>query len=408
MFNIVYQIILNLNEQFQLYNKTYHQILQAGNRSCEIFLFEYMNVLMIIDGLGAGGVERRMISLIKHLLYNSNYKIQVVVLSTNVHYDYKALDSVKFHFIRRWPKKDLRVFFRIYSICRIFKPEIIHVWGSQPAIYSIPAKVLLKIKMVNSMINDAPVALSFKQWCRSKITFPFSDAIVSNSVSGINVYHPKPQKSHVIYNGFDFTRLKDIPDVQIVKRKYGIGEDKIVVGMVARFENHKDYATFLAAAQLISKGRKDVVFLLVGDGKLLTRFKLLYQTDIGDNLIFMGRQKEVENIISTFDIGVLATFTEGISNSVMEYMALKKPVVATDCPGNREIVVNEVTGYLVPAKRSDSLYEKIVALLENKNIREQFGLHGFQRLQKHFSIEIMASSFLALYDNLRNEKGPNH
>lgn len=363
---------------------------------------------MIIDGLGAGGVERRMISLIKHLLYNSKCQIQVVVLSTNVHYDYKALDNVIFHFIRRWPKKDIRVFYKIYAICRIFKPEIVHTWGSQPAIYSIPAKVLLKIKMVNSMINDAPVVLPVKQWIRAKITFPFSDAIVANSLSGINVYHPEPLKSHVIYNGFDFSRLKDIPAMQIVKRKLGIGEDKMVVGMVARFEKHKDYGTFLATAQRILKDRKDIIFLFVGDGKLLPAFKLLYQTDMGDNLIFMGRQKEVEDIISIFDIGVLATFTEGISNSIMEYMALKKPVVATDCPGNREIIFNEETGYLVPARRSDSMYEKIVFLLENKRMREQFGLHGFQRLQKHFSIEKMANSFLALYDNLINEKDTNH
>jgi glycosyltransferase involved in cell wall biosynthesis len=362
-----------------------------------------MNVLMIIDGLGAGGVERRMISLVRHLMQKPDYRIRVVVLSTNVHYDYKALDKVTFHFIKRWPKKDVRVFFRIISICRSFRPDIIHAWGSQPAMYSIPASLLLNIRMVNNMINDAPPKLPMKQWFRSKLTFPFSAAVVANSMAGLQVYHPALSKSHVIYNGFDFARLEGIPDAKTIKKKYGIDDGKRIVGMVARFEKHKDYRTFLSAAQRVLQDRKDIVFLLAGDGRLLSDFKRMVQAGNENNLIFMGRQKDVEEIISIFDIGVLATFTEGISNSVMEYMALKKPVVVTDCPGNRELVTDQATGFLVPVRNPGSLYEKILMLLENPDLRANFGMAGFQRLQQDFSIEKMANRYILLYETLSHE-----
>src|SRR5690606_31004954 len=105
--------------------------------------------------------------------------------------------------------------------------------------------------------------------------------------------------------------------------------DKKVVGMVAAFSAFKDYKTFINAANIVLEKRNDVVFVCVGDGPKLNECKSIVQKNNSDKIIFTGKQKNVENIVNVFDIGVLSTFNEGISNSIMEYMALSKPVVVT-------------------------------------------------------------------------------
>jgi len=250
--------------------------------------------------------------------------------------------------------------------------------------------------------------LPLKQRIRSGITFPFSSAVIANSHAGINVYKPQSSKAHVIYNGFDFDRIKNLTPAEILKKKYGIPENQFVVGMVARFEKHKDYETFLSAASRILKQGKDAIFLLVGDGRQLPVYESVYSKGFDDRIRFLGRQQNVEEIINIFDIGVLATFTEGISNSVMEYMALKKPVVVTDCPGNREIVVHGKTGFVVPVKNPDRLAEKISELLIDGRLREQCGEAGYKRIVENFTIGIMAEGFLNIYRNIINGKEQIH
>lgn len=132
---------------------------------------------------------------------------------------------------------------------------------------------------------------------------------------------------------------------------------------------------------------KEVVFVAVGDGETLEASKKL-SADVGA-LKFLGKRKNVEEIVATFDIGVLSTFTEGISNSVMEYMALRKPVVATDGGGTRELVVDGETGFLVPPGNADSLAAKIEHLLDNPDTARHMGEAGEARLKREFSLTRM-------------------
>ena len=86
-------------------------------------------------------------------------------------------------------------------------------------------------------------------------------------------------------------------------------------------------------------------------GENLKSFESMIPIEFKDKIIFTGKQKHVESIINIFDIGVLCScYGEGISNTIMEYMALGKPVIATDCGGNKEIVVHNVTGFLIEPK----------------------------------------------------------
>lgn len=364
-----------------------------------------IKILHVIENLRSGGKERRLVELIKGLKNYQDIQCELVIMSNDIHYQYIFMQDISVHYlIRNW-RKDPRIFFKLYNLCKEFKPDIIHSWGSMPSVYAFPIAKLLRIKFINAMISDAPLRLKVfsKAWIRSKLTFPFSDVVLSNSYAGLKSYNAPKKKSYCIHNGFDFKRLKKIGDKETVKSKFGIETDK-VVGMVASFSEKKDYKTFILSAQYILPKRKDLTFVAVGDGINLEKFKNIVSQEFQNRIKFLEKQKDIESIINIFDIGVLSTYTEGISNSILEYMALGKPAVATEGGGTKELIIDGETGFLVEQKNYIQLADKIEYLLENKKVAVVMGKKGRERIKQEFGLEKMTNSYVSLYKRLLNQK----
>ena len=119
---------------------------------------------------------------------------------------------------------------------------------------------------------------------------------------------------------------------------------------------------------------------------------------------FLGRQKDVQRYVRIFDIAVLSTnarvHAEGMSNAIMEYMAMEKPVIATDSGGNRELVNDGRTGYLVPPFSSCDMVDKMMKLLDNKELRLSMGQQGKRKVIEEFSTEKMVGQYFELYQSL--------
>lgn len=356
---------------------------------------------MVIDSLRAGGKERQLIELSKGLRYKKEIKYELAVMSDKIHYTEAWETSNKIYFLIRKVKKDPIIFFKLLKICKEFKPNIIQTWDSMTSIYALPVAKFLGIKLINFMIRDAPSQLHFfdKSRIRSKLTFPFSDIIVSNSYAGLQSYEAPTNKSICIHNGFDFSRIENLLPKKIIKEKFGIKNEK-VIGMVASFSENKDYKTYFKSAENILSKNDKVIFLSIGDGPNLKRCQNMVNVKFKDKIKFLRKQKNIESIVNIFDIGVLATFTEGIPNSIMEYMALGKPVVATNGGGINELVVDGVTGFLVESENIYEMVEKIEFLLKNENVARSMGNKGKERLIKEFDLDRMTDKFITLYQKL--------
>ena len=366
-----------------------------------------MKILFFIESLNSGGKERRLVELIKGLQNHSEIECELVLTRTAIHYKDIYKTGIKIHYIvRKYLKKDPRLFFLFYKITKKYHPDIIHVWGNMVAIYAIPAKLLLKTPMISNEITDAPIKVR-KGVLSHKLTFPFSDLIISNTKAGINVYNAPVKKSLCIYNGFDFSRIKNLEDKEKIRRNFNIKYNKIV-GMVANFTDKKDYKTYLLAAMKILSKRNDVSFIAVGGGKNLGNCEKMIKNEFKDNIIFTGEQNEVESIINICDIGILISnpdkHGEGISNALMEFMVLGKPVIATDGGGTKELVINGETGLLVKPKSVNDLVIKITYLLENKKTALYLGENSKRRIKKEFNLEKMTDSFINIYKQLLNKR----
>lgn len=364
-----------------------------------------LKILLLNNSLVKGGKERRLIELLKGLKQKNDVSMQLVLFSKVIDYPEIHKLDIPLHILERKPKKDPRVFYRLLKICYRFRPHIIHSWSSMATIFAVPSAKLLNIKLINGNIADAPKNLKIweHRMLHAKISFPFSDVVIANCKAGLEAYAAPKSKGIYIHNGFDFNRVSTLKSKEEIREQLQIPEGK-VVGMIAAFSDRKDYRTFLQAAFNTLSQRNDVSFVAVGDGPSRRDYEALVPSEFGDRLIFTGLRNDVESIINIFDIGVLSTNSEihgeGISNAIMEYMVLGKPVVATSGGGTDEIVIDGVTGFLIPPKSPDFMSRKIGYLLDNPELARAQGKAGQQRIYDHFGLDKMTESYYQLYRGL--------
>jgi glycosyltransferase involved in cell wall biosynthesis len=298
----------------------------------------------------------------------------------------------------RW---DPTIFPRLLKILRQCRPHIIDTNSEMAMFYAWPLARLLGIKVVNFTIQNAFSGQGCR-WQFHKAMLKLADARVSNSAAGFATrgINPKSPANYVIYNGLDRRRF-DPSD----KRTGNLGFDpkgRKVVGMLAEFSDYKDYPTFIRAAQQVLAKRDDVVFVAVGGGKNLKACQGMASSE--PFIHFLGERRDVEPLIQQMDIGVLCTFTEGISNSLMEFMAAGKPVIVTDGGGSRELVTDGQHGFLVPSSNPDGVAKRIELLLDDGARCERMGVAGQRRIADSFSLEELGARTLAMYRQVVGSK----
>ena len=357
---------------------------------------EPVRVMLLIDTLVAGGKERQLVELVKGLSLRDDVHAVLVILSEKIEYEEVRGLKVPLYTFRRKTERDLGVLWKMVRLAREFRPDVIHSWELMCSVYAVPLKIAVGAKLVNGTVRNAPARIrAFSRLSvRHHLTRPFSDVILGNSEKGLDAYGVPAGKRHCIYNGFDMQRLAGLPEAKEIRRELGIATT-FVVGMVGNFSEKKDQPTLIRAARSVLERNNDVTFLFIGAGDLLEQCRDLAGGE--ERIRFLGRREDVEAIVNAFDIGVLSTFTEGISNSVMEYMALGKPVIASIGGGTGELVIDQKTGYLVPTGDANVLADRILYLLSHPGEARSMGMAGRKRIESEFSLETMTSRFVAMY-----------
>lgn len=234
----------------------------------------------------------------------------------------------------------------------------------------------------------------------------FAQVAVANSLAGQRLLVDRgyrPENTRVIYNGVDFTRL-GVDPVQVarIRAETGLKVGEPVVGISAWISPAKDHVTFLKSAQIIHECKPEVRFAVLGDGPLRPKLQVMAENlKLTEQVVFFGAHKEVGNYLSLFDVSVLSSIDhEGCSNSILEAMALGKPVVATDVGGNRELVIPGENGLLVPPGEPEALAQAVISLLDDTESARRMGERGRDKVLSQFSQERMVSDYQELWLNL--------
>jgi glycosyltransferase involved in cell wall biosynthesis len=211
-----------------------------------------------------------------------------------------------------------------------------------------------------------------------------------------------PEKIEVIYNGLDLSEYQQTLENESLREELKVVKGVPLVGLIANFNFEiKGHIYFLGAAKKILEKIPEVKFVLVGDGPLRSRYEeVARELRIHRNVYFLGKRTDVPSIISNLDVSVLSSTNEGFSNVIMESMAAGKPVVATNVGGSKEMVIDGVTGCLVPPADSQSLANAIIDLLETPDKAMAMGSAGREVVKERFTVDTMVKKYEELYQSL--------
>jgi glycosyltransferase involved in cell wall biosynthesis len=360
-----------------------------------------MRVLIVIESLRDGGKQRQVEELVRVLAQKPDYRIMVLILRNEIHFE-RILDlpNVQVQHLKRRFKHDPLVFAGFYKEAARFKPDVINSWGGLPGIVALPYLIINRVPLVNEMVQNSRLPVFSKQWFRARLSFPFSKVIIGNSQIGMDVYKVPVSKGRLVRNGMNPDRIKQLNSCGDIRRKYNLTPDLKVVGMVATIDWRKNFPMFVRSALYLLEKRRDVVFVVVGDGQDRPQLEAMVPGDLRSNFVFAGRISEVEEVVNIFDVAVLASFGEGTSNSLLEYMILKKPVVVTDVFGINEVVEEGVTGHLIPQDDFRMMGERIGQLLDNPELRRSMGNKGYEYVINECSIDKLVSAHELIFNKV--------
>jgi len=367
-----------------------------------------VKILYLIESLRSGGKERRLLELIHYLRENTDHEIIIVLTEDKIQYQYIYQLEVTIRILkRRLIKKDPILLYRFYRLCREVKPDIIHTWGSMLAFYALPAVIFRKIPHVNSHITNAPptIKTSGFHYFITNLGFRFSDVILANSYAGLKSYGLSGDKCRVIYNGIRLDRFSNLPDKEFIRSKYGIDTPFAVI-MVASYAKNKKYDLLTDVARIVNATRNDITFIGIGDTEDdRPEYERIKARASGiRNYMLLPKSNEVESIVNACDIGVLFTYSEGISNAIIEYMACGKPVIASREGGTGEIITHAENGFLLSGESPEEISLLLTDLMDNKEKRMEIGSRARRQIEDKFSIDSMGNEFSKLYSSIGKTK----
>jgi len=356
-----------------------------------------MNILYVCDGLALGGAERQTFLLISEI--QKYHSVTLVSLEDGSMRDmYTDIGIPVFVFPRIFRYDFASPCLRLLGLCRKYRPAVLHTaWGWMSAYLSHIASGLLRIPHVSGVVRTGMIQSNTHFFSRHATRL--GDIAVANSVAGLNAWKVPVQKGRVIHNGFDWTRLTTC------ELSHSVIPDTIRIIMIASMSEKKDWSSFLSTAVYFSQNYTNipVSFFGFGDGADRERILELVNSSSCSGIVHLpGRTNDPISECFMSDIGILLSTTgEGISNTIMEYMACGLPVICSDSGGNSELVIHGVTGFLVSPENSPAeIAEHIMWLIDNPGKAKEMGLAGRKRIEEDFSTTNMIKSYLGIYDEL--------
>ncbi len=364
-------------------------------------------VLLMTIFSGSGGAEQQLMALASGI-DKQRFRVLVVNLYPGpLDAQIKQMPGVEFICLNRAGRYDFLPMFRVMRILLRRHVDIIQPFLTPATLFGLLPAFLVRtpVKVVTERCGVRNNShRGYKTLCIVEDFFGrFAQLAVANSGAGQRLLIDRgygPEKTRVIYNGLDMTRLEvDPAQAAKIRAEKGLKPGEAVVGISAWINSAKDHFTFLKSARIIHECRPEVRFALLGDGLLRPHLEsLAKELNISTHVVFFGAQVEVGTYLSLFDVLVSSSVDhEGCSNSILEAMALGKPVVATDIGGNRELVIPGENGFLVPPGEPVALAQAVLSLLDDPERARQMGEKGRARVLSQFNQERMVADYQKLW-----------
>ncbi len=311
------------------------------------------------------------------------------------------------------PVKDFKAILALRQLFKKIRPHIVHTHSSKAGIIGRLVCFFLGIPVVIHSVHGfsfSPFQPAFKRnffklaeklvaRLTSHFIFVSRDDIEAAKEVGLvkNNYS-------LIRSGFPFDKfIEPIPDKTSIYKRFSIPEASFVCGIIAPFKPQKGLFHLIEVAELVLQKHPDVIFVITGDGDLRADIEArLKEKGILDNFRLPGFLFDIEQAIELFDIGISTALWEGLPQSLVQLRLKKKPVVASNIPGNREVIKDDQNGFLVDVQDYSRYAEKIVFLKDHPKERER--LANFPEDFTPWNARVMVKAQEDLYHQLLEQR----
>lgn len=362
-----------------------------------------VRVLELLTSINVGGAELQTLYQLREL-DPSRYEITVAYLQGNGglrrEFEAAGMDVVNLGMRARL---DPIVLWRLLRLMRKRRFDVVHCHLFRAEVYGCVAAALSRVPIVLASKHNDDDFLNYPVLARlhyfvstlcQRIIVPSEHVKAFTTRVGVD----DPGKLLVIPYG-----VPELPEgtASTVRRELSLDPEMLVIGTVGRLVPQKGQRYLLEAMRDVRSVHPRTHLLIVGVGRLRDELlKYARKLGIADRVIFTGFRQDIQSLMAALDVFALPSLWEGFGLVLLEAMLAGKPVVASRVSAIPEIVVDGVTGVLVPPMNSAALAEALTRLLQDERLRLEMGEAGRQRVRHRFSIEASARALDFIYAEL--------
>lgn len=370
-----------------------------------------INILYISITSEMGGGPKHIYDLIKNS--KKKYNISIAVPNNGIYFN-KYKQNVDKTFDIKLKPFNIISFYKLIRITYQYNISIVHSHGKGAGIYSRLLKLFHpKLKIVHTFhgihYEKYNYLIKVIYILIEKMLKFLTDSFIAVSKSelkqGENSNFLDFNKTSIISNGINLdlfnNELDNLDNYEPANISNKLSENDFIIGNISRFDKQKGHIYLINSFEKLVSEKSNCKLLLVGDGPLRAEIEsLVYKKKLNNKVIFLGYRNDIPKIIKMFDIFVFSSLGEGLPFVLLEVLASKVPIVATNVSGNNDIIKDGYNGLLAAPCDSEDLFKKIVKMINEKEKWDKYKDNGFELIKKKYTIEKMVRRTFKLYDNI--------
>ena len=383
---------------------------------------ERIRLYKLVTMFGVGGTERQVANLVRRLDV-SRFDLRMGCLKRYGYFlneiERRRIPISEFRLTSLRNFGTLRQEFRLAGELRRNRTQVLHSYNFYANVFGIPAARAAGVPVVIASVRDLGVYLTPTQQRVQHMVLRFADRVLVNAeaIRDWLVANGLPaEKVGVIHNGIDTDGFAVRGRAPGLRRELGLPAGAPLVVMVSRLNRQKGIEDFIEAAAEVGRRCPEACFLVVGEayvrGNGGTEPDLEYRRHLAqmaqalgldERLRFTGARADIAEVLSETAVSVLPSYSEGLSNTLLESMAAGVPVVATDVGGNPE-VLRSGGGILVPVRNPGKLADAVASILSDAELAKRLAVEARRSVVQRFSLERMVRSTQDVYEQLVETK----
>ena len=364
-----------------------------------------VKILFLISNAQLSGAENQLL-LLSNNMDKSKYDIEICCLESKGPFT-KAAKKMKLtvHIIDRKTRFD---FYRLFGLVKLIKKKKYNIvssytWSANQ--YARLAKLFVKFKLISGERGRSLDKMNLENFI-DKLLFPLSDMVIFNS---------KVQRDKFL----SFTKvmpnnIKFIPNCinvdifnneggNTLKKLIGLDNDVILIGTVGNFSVPKNFDMFIDLCLSLKDVQNNVHFIAIGSGPRKKYYeKIIKNKKLESHISLIGRREDLNKILCELDIFILTSSQEGMPNVILEAIASKVIVLSTKVDGCKELINNDINGFLVEPNDINEMLRKINFIINNKIEIENMIEIAYKDISKKYSLDNMINKYDYYFKEVMN------